>query len=171
MDGLDDWMEGPNRPGHFNGVVQVVTRLFELVQPNAAFFGEKDFQQLAVIRHMTQKLDYDVEIVGCPTERESSGLAMSSRNVRLSNEGRKLASSINLILSEIKNQLATNLPASVALEQAIAHINQLNGITLEYLELVNPQTLQPIGDNSPAIQACVAVNIEGVRLIDNMRVK
>ncbi|MCF8459355.1 MAG: pantoate--beta-alanine ligase [Flavobacteriales bacterium] len=171
MDGLDDPMEGPNRPGHFNGVVQVVTRLFELVKPNVAFFGEKDFQQLAVIRHMTQKLGYDIEIVGCPTEREASGLAMSSRNIRLSNDGRKLASSINLILLEIKNQLALNEPASVVLEQAIADIDQLNGITLEYLELVNPQTLQPVTDDSAAIQACIALYIEEVRLIDNMRVK
>ncbi|MBP9152736.1 MAG: pantoate--beta-alanine ligase, partial [Flavobacteriales bacterium] len=171
MNELDAHMEGPNRPGHFDGVVQVVSRLFDIVQPTEAFFGEKDFQQLAIIRHMTKKLGYELEVVGCPTERESSGLAMSSRNVRLSNEGRKLASSINLILSEIKNQLAKNLPASVVLQQAIAHIDQLNGITLEYLELANPQTLQPATDDSAAIQACIALYIEEVRLIDNMRVK
>ncbi len=171
MDGLDERMEGPNRPRHFDGVVQVVTRLFDLIQPNAAFFGEKDFQQLAIIRHMTNKLGYNVEIAACLTERESTGLAMSSRNVRLTDDGRRIASSINLILLEIKNQLALNLSASEILEQSIASIMNLKGITLEYLELVDPQTLQPIKDDSDAIQACIAVYIEEVRLIDNMRVK
>ncbi|MCF8464489.1 MAG: pantoate--beta-alanine ligase [Flavobacteriales bacterium] len=171
MDGLDQTMEGPNRPGHFNGVVQVVTRLFDLIQPTAAFFGEKDFQQLAIIRHMTQKLGYDVEIVGCPTEREASGLAMSSRNVRLSNNGRTLAVSISAVLTQVKNQLALNQPVTKVKEQAITRINNLNGIKLEYLELVNPQTLQLVNEDSTSIQACIALYIEEVRLIDNMRVK
>ena len=87
LDGLDAQMEGPNRPGHFNGVVQVVTRLFEIIKPHVAYFGEKDFQQLAIIRHMTAKLGYDIDIEGMSTIREESGLAMSSRNVRLSPEG------------------------------------------------------------------------------------
>jgi pantoate--beta-alanine ligase len=105
MDGLDAYMEGPNRPGHFNGVVQVVTRLFDIVRPTQAYFGEKDFQQLAIIRHMTKKLGYAVNVVGCETVREESGLAMSSRNALLTPQNRVLAIHIHRIMSEAKEAL------------------------------------------------------------------
>lgn len=170
LDGLDSTMEGPNRPGHFNGVVQVVMRLFDLVRPSAAFFGEKDFQQLAIIKHMTRKLRYDVNIVGCPTVRESDGLAMSSRNVRLTDNGRKLAPVIFNTLNQLQSEMQNNSSSS-AISKAENKLSSNSDIKLEYLELVNPQTLQPATDDSEAIQACIAAWIDDVRLIDNMRVK
>ncbi|MFM1876987.1 MAG: hypothetical protein RL266_2724, partial [Bacteroidota bacterium] len=144
LDGLDQNMEGPNRPGHFNGVVQVVMRLFDLVGADMAFFGEKDFQQLAIIRHMVKKLDYAVNIVGCPTVREPSGLAMSSRNVRLSEQGRVLSTELFETLIQLRNELKTLSP-DLALKNAKARIHGTPHIKLEYLELVDPETLLPIG--------------------------
>lgn len=171
LDGLDRNMEGPNRPGHFNGVVQVVSRLFDLVGPTKAFFGEKDFQQLAILRHMSRKLGYRTEIIGCETVRESSGLAMSSRNIRLSEEGKLLAVGLSESLHWIKAQLGEHRSASEVLALARKRLNELDGLTLEYLEMVDPLTLQNVDDRSASIQACVAAFVEGVRLIDNMKVK
>ena len=171
LDGLDDFMEGPNRPGHFNGVVQVVSRLFDLVMPNSAFFGEKDFQQLAIIKHMSSKLGYDVQIIGCPTIREQSGLAMSSRNERLTENGKKVASSIFKTLSGIRNDITNGQTISSAKEKALVTLNKSDGIELEYLEIVRPDDLRPAIDTSIAAQACLAVWVDDVRLIDNMRVK
>lgn len=171
LDGLNELMEGPNRPGHFDGVVKVVTRLFDIVLPNSAFFGEKDFQQLAVIRHMANKLGYSTKIIGCQTMRESNGLAMSSRNVRLSENGKKIASKISFCLYHIKEQFANQRPASEILDESIKMLSENNSIELEYLEFVNPDTLTSANDYSVSIQACVAVWVEGVRLIDNLQVK
>lgn len=170
LDGLDTLMEGPNRPGHFQGVVQVVTRLFDLIEPNTAYFGKKDFQQLAIIRHMSKKLGYATKIVGCATMREESGLAMSSRNSRLSEQGRKNASVIFSVLRSIERDLRDSNLAEVK-EKATSKLNSASGLKLEYLEFVEPTTLLPASDNSKAIQACVAVWTEDVRLIDNLRVK
>lgn len=169
LDGLDAVMEGPNRPGHFNGVVQVVTRLFDLVLPNRAYFGEKDFQQLAIIRHMTKKLGYDVEIIGCPTVREKDGLAMSSRNVRLDESTRGKAPIIFHVLDELKHSIP-----KIGLNRAVTKAKEKlskSGIELEYLEVVDSISLQSAKDNSVALQACVAAWLGGVRLIDNLRVK
>ena len=168
LDGLDKLMEGPNRPGHFNGVVQVVMRLFDLTKPTKAFFGEKDFQQLSIIRHMTRKFGYEVEVVGCPTIREEDGLAMSSRNVRLSEKGRKLAPSIYATLRKTEDEIS-DLGLNIAKNNAVEILSQTEGVELEYLELVEPQTLEIANENSEQIQACIAVWIEDVRLIDNMR--
>jgi len=170
LDGLDKLMEGPNRPGHFNGVVQVVMRLFDLTEPTKAFFGEKDFQQLTIIRHMTRKLGYKVDIVGCPTIREEDGLAMSSRNVRLLEEGRKLAPLIYVTLRKVQEEISSS-GLNIAKNNAVQVLTQIDGVELEYLELVNPQTLEIATEKSEQIQACIAVWIEHVRLIDNMRVK
>ena len=171
MDGLDARMEGPNRPGHFDGVVQVVTRLFDIVQPDVALFGEKDFQQLAILRHMTKKLGYGIEIIGCPTEREASGLAMSSRNVRLSETGRNVASGISALLLRIQRLLSGNRSIQEVLRESKEILDRQEGMELEYLELVNPDSLTLATDDSEHIQACIAVWVEGVRLIDNMQVK
>ena len=171
FDGLDKFMEGPNRPGHFDGVIQVVTRLFDLVSPDYAFFGEKDFQQLAIIRHMSSKLKYSTEIIGCPTMREASGLAMSSRNSRLSQEGLKVASSINQVLLGIKNNIGKGENLAKSRSDAIVTLNKTGGLDLEYLELVDSINLAPANDDVEGIQACIAATVEGVRLIDNMRVK
>ena len=170
LDGLDELMEGPNRPGHFNGVVQVVTRLFDLVEPSKAFFGEKDFQQLAIIKHMSSKLGYRIDIVGCDTVRESDGLAMSSRNVRLTSSGRTIAPEIHRTLDALRNELRTNSVEEV-LARAKAALLGSPEIELEYLELVDPITLKRATDDSISIQGCIAAWIDDVRLIDNMRVK
>lgn len=171
LDGLDDFMEGPNRPGHFNGVVQVVSRLFDLVTPNMAVFGEKDFQQLAILKHMTSKLGYDIKVVGCPTLREKSGLAMSSRNQRLSRGGLGIATSIYAVLSSIKSDIKSCESITEAKEIAVQKLAKTLNLKLEYLELVDPDNLRPVSEDAKAVQACIAVWVDGVRLIDNMRVK
>lgn len=168
MDGLDEYMEGPNRPGHFNGVVQVVTRLFDIVRPTQAYFGEKDFQQLAIIRHMTQKLGYDVKVVGCETVREESGLAMSSRNALLTPQNRALAIHIYRIMTEAKEALQED---GVRKTKDVASQKLIDvGFRPEYVELVNPVTLAPVDtDWEGPIQMCLAVWAGDVRLIDNLR--
>lgn len=171
LDGLDERMEGPNRPGHFNGVVQVVTRLFDMVKPDIALFGEKDFQQLAVIRHMSTKLGYETEIVGCPTVREISGLALSSRNARLSEKGKLTATEIYGAFLKLKTQLSKGVQLSEARAMALADLNKTDKLELEYLELVDPISLKPVKNEALAVQACIAAWVDGVRLIDNMRVK
>ena len=170
LDGLDMLMEGPNRPGHFNGVVQVVTRLFDLTHPTKAYFGQKDFQQLAIIKHMTTKLGYDVEVVGCPTVREPNGLAMSSRNMRLTEAGKTKAANIFAILQELKADIRTKgIPD--AQHTAVEKLTNVEGLELEYLELVECETLNRASDHSDSIQACLAAWVEGVRLIDNVQLK
>lgn len=171
LDGLDELMEGPNRPGHFNGVVQVVTRFFDIVSPDIAFFGEKDFQQLAIIRHMTKKLNYSIEVIGCPTVREQSGLAMSSRNMRLSEHGKEIATVLVKALREMKNLADSGADEHEIRLQGMRTIQSEDEIELEYLELVDPQSLKHATNGSTSIRACIAAYVEGVRLIDNMQVK
>lgn len=170
LDGLDELMEGPNRPGHFNGVVQVVLRLFELVNPDRAYFGEKDFQQLAIIQHMVRKLALPIDVVGCETVREPDGLAMSSRNVRLSSNGRRIAPLIHGTLIQLRSDMA-KVGLIDARQRAVARIQSEPALELEYLELVDSKTLQPATDQSEHIQACIAAWLDEVRLIDNLRVK
>ena len=170
LDDLDLLMEGPNRPGHFNGVVQVVTRLFDLTLPTKAYFGQKDFQQLAIIRHMTAKLGYDVEVVGCPTIREPNGLAMSSRNMRLTEAGKTKAANISTILQGLKADIRTKGILD-AQHTAVEKLTNTEGLELEYLELVECETLNRASDHSDSIQACLAAWVEGIRLIDNVQLK
>jgi pantoate--beta-alanine ligase len=145
---LDKVMEGAYRPGHFNGVAQVVSRLFSFVQPDKAYFGEKDFQQLTIVREMTHRLQIPVEIVAVPTVREPSGLAMSSRNLRLTPRQRENASQIWRVLQ-----------------------NSLLHLRVEYYEIVDGYSLQPLSswDESEWPVGCVAVYCGEVRLIDNIR--
>lgn len=170
LDGLDASMEGPLRPGHFHGVVQVVSRFFELVRPTTAYFGEKDFQQLAIIRHMMRKLGHDVRVVGCPTVREDSGLAMSSRNQLLTEEWAERAPLIYQVLSSIGSELDTKGTSKTRARSMETLDNA--GFRTEYVELVHPDTLKPIGEGAAGpVQACVAAWAGDVRLIDNLRVK
>lgn len=171
MDRLDQGMEGPNRPGHFNGVVQVVTRFFDLITPTSAYFGEKDFQQLAIIKYMIRKLGYTTTIIGCPTLREKNGLAMSSRNTRLTPEGKATASQISKALIKIKTSLINGAAIGDAVKIGIDKLTKNPAITLEYIEAVNSLTLKPATNEDSEIQVCIAAWIDGVRLIDNMRVK
>lgn len=168
--GLDTVMEGKFRPGHFNGVVQIVSILFELVQPDKAYFGEKDFQQLAIIHRMVQILDFKVEIVDCPIVREPSGLAMSSRNARLTDEQRKKAVEISKVLSESRNFAAQLSPIQLT-QWVVELINLVPGLEVEYYEIVNTTTLQPVYSWTEPSIGCIAVYCGEVRLIDNIKYK
>ncbi len=174
--GLDKTGEGPRRPGHFNGVAQVVTRLFNIVKPTFAFFGEKDFQQLSIIKHFTKKLNYPIEIIACPILREKDGLAMSSRNMLLSPERREAAPEIFKILSAsqqiIKNNYISISPSKLT-EWVTKEINKRPLLKVEYVEIVNSLTLQIVSfwEEAEDIQLCTAVFAGEVRLIDNIKLK
>ncbi len=166
---LDKVMEGKHRPGHFNGVAQVVSKLFEMVQPQKAYFGLKDFQQLAVIKNMVKQLNLPVEIVPCPIIREESGLAMSSRNELLTTEERANAAAISQTLFKAK-ELKTGKNVS-ELEKWVAEtINKNPYLEVEYAEIVDDTELQPvkIWDESSVKILCVAVFCGKIRLIDNV---
>jgi len=169
LDGLDAFMEGPNRPGHFNGVVQVVTRFFDIVRPDAAYFGEKDFQQLAIIRHMSAKLGYGVKVVGCPTLREADGVAMSSRNVLLTPDDRQRATVIFRAMGHVRNLFGRkNIKDTITEAEAMLADA---GLRPEYVEVVDLATLRPVADGFKGqAQVCVAAWAGEVRLIDNLKV-
>ena len=168
FEGLDKVMEGKFRPGHFNGVVQIVSKLFTLVQPDKSYFGEKDFQQLAIIHLMTKKMGFGVEIIDCPIVREPSGLAMSSRNERLTNSQRETATGISKTLFQSQQLATKNSPAELKswVENEIA---QIEGLQLEYFEIVDAKTLQTANNWNNATVGCIAVFCGEVRLIDNIR--
>ena len=170
--GLDQVMEGKMRPGHFNGVVQVVSRLFDLVQPTRAYFGEKDFQQLAIIHHMVERSSLSerytgLKIVDCPIVRENSGLAMSSRNERLSDEEKQIAVAISKTLFD-SLQWAKTASVKEVQQRVIDTINAVDGLEVEYYEIVDKYTLQPTDCWDNAV-GCVTVYCGPVRLIDNIR--
>lgn len=170
--GLDQVMEGKMRPGHFNGVVQVVSRLFDLIQPTRAYFGEKDFQQLAIIHHMVERSSLSerytgLKIVDCPIVREASGLAMSSRNERLSDEEKQTAVTISQTLFA-SLQWAKTASVKEVQQQVIDTINAVDGLEVEYYEIVDKNTLQST-DNWDNAVGCVTVYCGPVRLIDNIR--
>jgi pantoate--beta-alanine ligase len=167
--GLDKIMEGIFRPAHFNGVVQIVRKLFELIKPDKAYFGEKDFQQLTIIRLMTKKLSFQTEIVGCPIIREENGLAMSSRNMLLSENERIIAAHIYAVLKE---STLFALETTIAeLKNAVeAAINKKNELKVEYFEIVDAKNLQPIENwhDADSVIGCIAVHCGKIRLIDNI---
>lgn len=172
FNGLDEVMEGKMRPGHFNGVVQVVSRLFELVRPTRAYFGEKDFQQLAIIRHMVEHSALsshfnNLKIVGCPIVREASGLALSSRNERLSDSEKQTAVAISQTLLASVEWAKTDSIEAVQ-KRVIDTINAIDGLEVEYYEIVDKSTLQPTTTFDNAI-GCVTVYCGPVRLIDNIQ--
>ncbi|MEE1206671.1 MAG: pantoate--beta-alanine ligase [Muribaculaceae bacterium] len=166
-------MEGAMRPGHFNGVAQIVSRLFEWARPTRAYFGEKDFQQIAVIRRMAAVSGFnDLEIVACPIVREADGLALSSRNVRLGAEERKVAPEIHRVLAESVDY-AKNHTVAETQKFVVDAINAVPHMEVEYYSIVNPLTMQavtewPAAGEEPA-QGCVTVYCGDVRLIDNIK--
>lgn len=166
---LDKVMEGKFRPGHFNGVAQVVSRLFDIVKPDRAYFGEKDFQQLAIIRQMVRQLNIPVEIVPMPIRREDSGLAMSSRNQRLTEDQKKDAVNIYRVLSESKT-LYNNKTVEELRFWVIENINKIASLEVEYFEIVDGNTLQQISDwkDTQYAVGCITVFCGEVRLIDNI---
>lgn len=165
-------MEGARRPGHFNGVAQIVSKLFYAVEPDNAYFGEKDFQQIAVIRAMVKQLDIPVKINACPILREDDGLALSSRNVRLTPEQRQKAPLIARTLKE-----STNFAAGKSVQETIDYVvNTINAdpvMRVEYYEIVDGITMESIKDWSDTEYAvgCITVYCGEVRLIDNVRYK
>ncbi len=173
---LDKVMEGAHRPGHFQGVCAVVKKLFDIVEPARAYFGEKDFQQLAVIKHMVKTLNIPVEIIPCPTLREADGLAMSSRNALLSAEERKNAGVIYRTMEEArkkwKDGRVEGWKGIEMLKTAVEkQINANAFLKLEYFEIVDAETLQPVTGILPPtspLRACIAVKAGAVRLIDNI---
>jgi len=168
---LDKTMEGVHRPGHFNGVAQIVSKLFAIIEPDRAYFGEKDFQQLVIIKSLVRKLDLPVEVIGCSIIREADGLAMSSRNQLLSQGERKAASLIPKILSaavEMKNK-----PSPDSLKnKVIQTLDSDPELKVDYFEIVCKEDLEPISNWNEAneFRACIAVHCGSVRLIDNMNI-
>lgn len=163
-------MEGAMRPGHFNGVAQIVSKLFDFTRPTRAYFGEKDFQQIAVIRRMVELEDFDLEIVDCPIKREADGLAMSSRNVRLTPEQRAIAPAIHRTL-EGSLSCARDHSVEQTKRYVIDELNSLPHLKVEYYEIVDALTMQPIADwnESAGPVGCVTVFCGDVRLIDNIK--
>ena len=169
LNGLDALMEGAHRAGHFDGVCTIVSKLFKLIQPKNAYFGQKDFQQLAIIRQLNKNQKFNINIVGCPIIREEDGLAMSSRNALLSIEERITAAEIYRILLLAQAQFSKWSIEEVKSFTTI-ELNSISAFSIDYVEVVHTQTLQPLSNlekNKPAI-LCLAVFLGSVRLIDNI---
>ncbi len=169
LEGLDRVLEGAHRPGHFRGVVEVVDRLLTIVSPERAYFGEKDYQQLLIIEKMVEKLNHQTRIVPVPLVREDDGLAMSSRNQRLKKDDRKQALHISRILFQLVQMYPAYSPNEMKVwaEDQFANIR---GLELEYVAIVDAQDLSPVKEwDKDRYICCVAVQIGGVRLIDNVK--
>lgn len=163
-------MEGKFRQGHFAGVAVVVSKLFNIIAPNRAYFGQKDLQQLTLIKNLVQELNFNLEIIEIATVREASGLAMSSRNKRLNDEQIKVASNIYKGLKTLESQITAGVSIKSARLQVEKFYNALDGFELEYLEVVNKVNLLPLEEFNPDIDLaiCVAGYISDVRLLDNL---
>ncbi len=168
----DEVMEGRYRPGHFKGMCQVVSKLFSIVCPTRAYFGEKDYQQLIIVKKMVEDLNFDIEIVGCPIIRENDGLALSSRNALLSKDDRQNALEISKTLFDSKEYAKEN-----SLKSTLAYVKDRiaadKNLELQYFEIVNAETLLPVENwnDSPSIIGCITVFCGAVRLIDNIKYK
>lgn len=169
---LDTVMEGKYRPGHFNGVCQIVSKLFMIVEPDRAYFGEKDFQQLAIIREMVKQMNFPLQIVGCPIVREKDGLALSSRNTRLSADERTQALNISKTLF-LSKEYATSHSVEETQQFVENRIANSEGLELEYFEIVDGVTLQKVTswEDTDYIVGCITVFCGEVRLIDNIKYK
>lgn len=167
--GLEDQMEGANRPGHFNGVGTIVKKLFEIVTPTKAYFGEKDFQQLQIIRNMTAQFNLPVEIIGCPIFRQADGLAMSSRNELLSEEAKKEAVLINQIMLQAKDLFQSKTIKEV-IEFVEKEFRKNSNFELEYFEIADEKTLKSaaIKEEGAKYRGFVVAHLDNVRLIDNI---
>ncbi len=168
FNGLDKMMEGAHRPGHFEGVVKVVSRLFEIVQPDRAYFGEKDFQQFLIIKTIAKKHFSDIEIVGHSIQRTASGLAQSSRNERLSKKDKKHANWISIQLKWAQTMYQDFEPKQL-IKEVYKNLHK-QGFKMEYVEIANPDNLKPVRNwgNADGARMFVAAEWAGVRLIDNV---
>jgi len=168
---LADTLCGPWRPGHFDAVATVVAKLLNIVQPDRAYFGQKDAQQLAVIRRMTRDLDQPVEIVGCPTVREPDGLAMSSRNAHLSPDERRRALVLHRALGDARERIqGGERVAQVVIDRMRAIVAEGQPAGIDYISVVDPDTLQPVAQIERPVLVALAVRIGQTRLIDNLTV-
>ncbi len=169
---IDKVMEGATRPGHFNGVAQVVSRLFAIVEADRAYFGEKDFQQIAVIRAMVAQLGLDIEIIDCPIIRDTDGLARSSRNTLLTPEHRAAAPHIYEVLSAAVGKVGEMTPAELT-EWVVAEVDKNPFLKTIYFQAVDAATMQQVAAWSDAgrVQGCIAVQAGEIRLIDNIKLK
>ncbi|MEP5363880.1 MAG: pantoate--beta-alanine ligase [Reichenbachiella sp.] len=170
---LENLLEGAFRPGHFSGVGVVVSKLLNVVQPDLAFFGQKDLQQLAVIRKLVKDLNIQSKIVSVPTVREKSGLAMSSRNLRLSEREAVVAANLYRVIDSVKTKILAGEQVLSGLTSAKVELEKIEGIELEYLDIVNSDTMSKVEELSEAlnISICIAAYVGGVRLIDNLYIK
>lgn len=176
---IEQVMEGPRRPGHFSGVAVVVRKLFDLTQPNRAYFGEKDYQQIAIIRNLLEQIKYPIELVACPIVRADDGLALSSRNMRLSPEARAVAPTIYATLQQAVEMSEVEDIETVHdfVIDTLSSFQEINGLAEnlkfepEYFEIVDDTTLQPIAqwEDAKGVVGCIAVWLDGVRLIDMVR--
>jgi pantoate--beta-alanine ligase len=167
IEGITDLLEGASRPGHFSGVATVVTKLFSAGRPDIAVFGQKDFQQFAVIQRMVADLDMPIRLIMAPTIRERDGLAMSSRNVRLSTAARQQALAISQGLLAAQAQFASGIRESQQLIEAVESVISLTSAEIDYVKLVDAKTLQDTTSASEGSVIVVAVILDGIRLIDN----
>jgi pantoate--beta-alanine ligase len=168
--GVSEGLDGAARPGHFDGVATVVAKLFAQVRPDLALFGEKDYQQLAVIRRMARDLDFAIEIVGVPTERDTDGLALSSRNAYLSDAERAAAVTLPRALDEAAAAIAGGMPVPRALEQAKARLAAAGFGPIDYVELSDAETLRPVASLDRPARLLAAARLGRTRLIDNLPV-
>ncbi|MFD1467916.1 pantoate--beta-alanine ligase [Hymenobacter caeli] len=167
---LEQVMEGAQRPGHFNGVATVVSKLFHLARPHRAYFGQKDWQQVAIVRQLVADLSFDLEVVAFPTVREADGLAMSSRNRRLSPAARAAAPRLHEALAAAAARVRQGVPPAQVRAAAEAFLRQTPEIEPEYFAVADAHTLQPLAAYAPgrAVVLCLAAHLGGVRLIDNV---
>ncbi|MBQ2374413.1 MAG: pantoate--beta-alanine ligase [Alistipes sp.] len=172
FDLIDKVMEGATRPGHFNGVAQVVSRLFDIVSPAKAYFGEKDFQQIAVIKAMIKQLQMDIQIVECPIIRDTDGLALSSRNTLLDEAHRAAAPHIYEVISQCADKAQEMSPAELT-DWVVAEVESNPLLKVIYFQAVDALTMQQVKSwsESENIQGCIAVQAGNIRLIDNVRIK
>jgi len=169
VEGISDILEGAVRPGHYRGVATVVSKLFHLVKPHKAFFGQKDYQQCVVIKRMVKGLDMDVDVVVLPTVREQDGLAMSSRNSYLSDDERRTAAAIYRALSAAEQLAKSGTRQPEALKNKIqAVVREEKGIEIDYLEIADPESLAPLASAQDGMVLLIAVRIGRTRLIDNL---
>ena len=167
---LERVMEGAHRPGHFHGVATVVSKLFHLARPHQAYFGQKDWQQVAIIRQLVADLSFDLELVATPTIREADGLAMSSRNRRLTPAARAVAPRLYQVLTAATAQVRQSVAPALVQAAALAALSQEPLINPEYFEVADAQTLQPLSgyEAGRPVVLCLAAQLDGVRLIDNV---
>ena len=168
---LADYLCGPFRPGHFKGVATVVLKLFEIVQPSHAYFGEKDAQQLAIVKRLVADFNLPIEVIGIPTVREADGLAMSSRNRHLGTEERRVAISLYQALEHARLNIANGERRAASVrEAAAATISRSDALKLEYLEIVDPASMQPVDEITGPVRVAGALWVGSTRLIDNLLV-